>query len=155
MQQILTINFLAMKRVVISVAFMLGLGLTQARESLPESASDKNASGAAKNTFTFISPGEGRYLYMFNEAFPEENNVIFKWSPKTADAVLLIQSGDEVLDEIRVKNTDHIKLCLSKYSAYRSLTWTLTVNDSDEVMEGSISLKKFLPPRLIDVKFVK
>ena len=155
-----------MKRAVLSVALILGLGLAQARETAPRKAKDKRASETASvknasetacperatNTFIFIAPGEGRYLYMFNEAFPEDNNVIFKWSPKTSGAVLLIKSGDEVLDEIRVKNTDRIKLCLSKYSSHKSLTWVLTVSESDEVMQGSINLKKFLPPLYLDVR---
>ena len=135
-----------MKKVLISIVLALGIGLTQARERTPENAGGKSASETTKKEFTFISPGEGRYHFMINEAFSDENNVMFKWSPKTAGTVLVIKTDDKVLDEIAVKNTDHIRLNLSKYSSYRTLTWYLTVSESEEVLKGIIDLRKYLPP---------
>jgi hypothetical protein len=117
-----------------------GLGLSQAHEGRPQKASE-----TTKKALTFVSPGEGRYTYNFNEAFPDNNNVIFKWSSKTANAVLLVKVGDEILDEIKVKNTDHIKLRLSNYSSHRLLSWNLTVGENEIVVNGEIVLRKFMP----------
>jgi len=130
-----------MKKVVLSA--VLALGVVYAQEKVPE---NKSASEASKKEFTLISPGEGRYQYMFNTAFPEENNVIFKWSPKVANTVLLIKTDDKILDKITVKNTDHFSLSLAKYSSYSSLAWVLTVNESEEVMKGIIDIRKYTPP---------
>ena len=135
-----------MKSVLLSIVLVLGLGLVQARERKPENVVVKSVSETTKKEFTFISPGEGRYHFMINEAFSDENNVMFKWSPKTAGAVLVIKTDDKVLDEITVKNTDHIRLNLSKYSSCRTLTWYLTVSESEEVMKGIIDLRKYFPP---------
>ena len=135
-----------MKRIILSVVIVLGLGLTQAREKKPEIASVKNAAESVKKEFAFIAPGEGRSHFMINEAFPEENNAIFKWSPKTVGAVLCIKADDKVLDEITVKNTDHISLNLTKYGSYKSVTWFLTVSESDTVMKGVIDLRKYVSP---------
>jgi hypothetical protein len=135
-----------MKRVMLSIVLVIGVGATQAREKLSEKANGKSVSETTKKEFTFISPGEGKYLFVINEALPEKNNVIFKWSPKTADIVLLIEADGEVLDKITTKNTDFYKLNLNKYSNYRSLSWVLTVSGSEEVKKGGIDLKKYLPP---------
>ena len=135
-----------MKRVMLSIALVLGLGTTQAREKPPANTSNKVASETTKKEFAFIAPGEGRYLFVINEAFSEDNNAIFKWTPKTANATLIFKSGDEVLDEITVKKTDYIKVNLTKYSSKKSLTWFLTVSESEEVFKGIIDLKTFSPP---------
>ena len=134
-----------MKRIsLLSVALFLGLGLMQAHESRTPNASSEATK--KENEVVFVAPGEGRYTFNFNEDTPTQNNVMFKWSPKTADAVLLIKSGDEVLDEIQVRNTDHIKLNLAKYSAHRVLSWNLTIGDSQKEVEGEIVIRKFVPP---------
>jgi len=125
---------------------VLGFGLLQAREKPPAPAGGKTASETAKKQFAFIAPGEGSYFFSVNEVFPEDNNVIFKWTPKVADAVLLIKAADKLLDEITVKNTDHIKLNLTKYKSYKSLEWTLTVSESEEVMKGVINMRVYNPP---------
>jgi len=135
-----------MKKIVVSLALALGLGMTQAGDKEPELESIRSTADSEKKKFTFISPGEGRYHFMINEAFPEENIVIFKWLPKTDSAVLVIKTDDKVLDEITVKKTDHIRLNLTKYSSYPSLIWLLTVTESEEVMKGVIDLKKYFPP---------
>ena len=136
-----------MKKILISI--VLGLGFAQARDKAPDSAGNKSVSETTKKEFTFISPGEGRYQFMINEAFPEENNVMFKWLPKTDSAVLVIKTDDNVMDEITVKNTDHIRLNLTKYSSYRSLSWFLTVGEREEVLQGVIDMRKYLPPFFI------
>ena len=140
-----------MKSVLLSIVLVLGLGLVQARERKPENVVVKSVSETTKKEFTFISPGEGRYHFMINEAFSDENDVMFKWSPKTAGVVLVIKTDDKVLDEITVKNTDHIKLNLTKYSSYRSLSWLLTVSESEEAMKGMIDLRKYLPPFVMNI----
>jgi len=135
-----------MKRVMLSIALVLGVGLTQAREKPSVNAGNKSTTETTKKEFAFIAPGEGRYLFVINEAFSEENNVIFKWTPKTVNTTLIIKSDDKILDEITVKNTDHIKVNLTKYSSNKSLTWFLTVSESDEVLKGIIDLRLFIPP---------
>jgi len=56
-------DFKLMKHIFFLVTLLLGL--TQAHEKAPEHAGDKNASEATKKEFTFISPGEGRYLFQY------------------------------------------------------------------------------------------
>ena len=121
-------------------------------ESPPEYASGGSAPEKERNEFTFIAPGEGKYVFNVNEVFPEENNVIFKWSPKAPNALLLVKSDDGIWDEYSVKNADHIKINLSKYISYRSLNWILIVSESEDVMKGTIDLRKYLPPYEADVK---
>ena len=126
----------------------LGLVLFQSCKTLseyPEYVS-RNAQENTKKEFTFNSPGEGRGTFFINEEMPEKNNVMFKWSPRIANATLLIKSGDVVLDEIVVKNTDHIKLNVTKYSSNRSLSWFLTVSENDDIIKGIIDLKVYNPP---------
>ena len=135
-----------MKSIVLSVVLALGFGLLQAREKPPAPAGSKNAPETAKKEFAFIAPGEGSNFFSVNEAFPENNNVFFKWTPKAASAALRIKTADKLLDEITVKNTDHIKLNLTKYKSYKSLDWTLTVSESKKVMEGVINLRVYNPP---------
>jgi hypothetical protein len=134
-----------MKRTVLSIALVLTLGLSHASDSVPENTGSKNAPDTAKIEFALISPGEGRYLFFINEDMPEKNTATFKWSPKTDSAVLLVKSGDTVLEEITVKNADCIRLSLNKHSAHRTLTWSLTVGNSDAVMQGDIKLMKYRP----------
>ena len=110
-------------------------------DSLPEYAS---SGSATKKEFSFISPGEGRYAYNINETFSDENNIMFKWSPKTSNALLIIKTDDGLWDEIRVKDTDHIKVNMTIYSAYRSVTWFLIVSESEEALKGVIDLRKKL-----------
>ncbi len=122
-------------------------GLTKI-ETPPGYASD----GTTKKEFTLVSPGEGRYLFNINETYSDENNIIFKWSPKASNALLVIKTNTGLWDEIRVKDTNHIKLNMTKYSGQKSLTWFLIVSESEEVMKGIIDLKMYLPPYVIDEK---
>ena len=121
-------------------------------ENSSEYASSGSVAVKPKKEFTFISPGEGIYAFNINEAFSDENDIIFKWSPKAPNALLIIKTDDGLWDEVRVKNSDHIKLNLTKYSSYRSLTWFLIVSESEEVMKGQIDLRKYLPPYIIDTQ---
>jgi hypothetical protein len=136
-----------MKRLFLLSALVLMLipGMTQAENSRPQNTSD-----TTNTEVVFKSPGEGRYTFNFNEAFPDENNVMFSWSPKTVNAVLLIKSDDKILDEITVENTSHIKLNLSKYSSHRSLAWSLIIDESEDVLKGIIDLRKYRPRTLFN-----
>ena len=133
----------------LSMVLLLGLLFTQSCKTVseyPEYLSRKNALETTNKEFSFKAPGEGRGTFFIDEAIPEKNNVMFKWSPKTTYAMLLIKCGDIVIDEIEVTKTDHIKLNLTKYSSHKSLEWFLTVNESEDVLTGIIDLRKIKPP---------
>jgi len=121
-------------------------------ENPPEYASNGSVAEKVKKEFTFLSPGEGRYLFNVNDTFSDENNMIFKWSPKASNALLIIKSDNGFWDEIKVENTDYIKVNMTKYSSYRYLTWFLIVSESEEVMKGGIDMRKYTPPYKTDVQ---
>lgn len=112
-------------------------------ESAPEFASEGSISETEKNEFVFLFPSEERYLFNINQAFTNENDFTFKWSPKASNALLLITTGDgEIWDEFKIKNTDQIKINLTKYSNYHSVSWFLIVSESDKAMAGTIVFRK-------------
>ena len=110
-------------------------------ERLPEYATGESVTETTKKEFTLISPGEGRYLFNINEKNDDENEMIFKWTPTASHALLLIKTNDGLWDEIRAKDTDHIRVNLTKYSSHKSLTWFLIVSESEDVMKGIIDLR--------------
>jgi len=110
-------------------------------ERLPEYATGESITEKSKKEFTFISPGEGKYLFNINEKNDDENEMIFKWSPTASHALLIIKTNDGLWDEIKTKDTDHIRVNLTKYSSHKSLTWFLIVSESEDVMKGTIDLR--------------
>ncbi len=110
-------------------------------EDPPVYAND-GTSGHGESNFTLITPATGKYLFILDGEDHKKNEIVFKWTPKTATALLVIKSKHEILDEIRVNDTDRIKVDLNKYRDGLSVTWFLITSGSDDAKTGIIQLKK-------------